>query len=230
MFSYFLTYRFRGRSCRQQIDWGETPQQRCYLPTMAFFSFHLCSPDYTPKNCCSTLQRRFSQWEESKSHKSTFIQSWRVLGQIVPWDEACSCRYAIQYSPPEFQITEHLRCYCLERGSHYTIICHKIWIEQSCHKKKKLIIHLLNFCDSTSNFVFYDFVLSFAGPPTISSTQTQQALHGEKGQIKCFIRSTPPPDRIVSTSVSLTFFFWSYLCLNFDPDSIARRHLKLHCK
>lgn len=36
------------------------------------------------------------------------------------------------------------------------------------------------------------------GPPIISSTQTQHALHGEKGQIKCFIRSTPPPDRIVS--------------------------------
>ncbi|GAA6099933.1 kin of IRRE-like protein 3 isoform X7 [Tachysurus ichikawai] len=35
-----------------------------------------------------------------------------------------------------------------------------------------------------------------AGPPTISSTQTHQAPHGEKGQIKCFIRSTPPPDRI----------------------------------
>ncbi|XP_073671801.1 kin of IRRE-like protein 3 isoform X3 [Paramisgurnus dabryanus] len=34
------------------------------------------------------------------------------------------------------------------------------------------------------------------GPPTISSTQTHQAPHGEKGQIKCFIRSTPPPDRI----------------------------------
>uniref|UniRef100_A0AAQ5ZC28 Ig-like domain-containing protein n=1 Tax=Amphiprion ocellaris TaxID=80972 RepID=A0AAQ5ZC28_AMPOC len=42
--------------------------------------------------------------------------------------------------------------------------------------------------------------LTVNGPPTISSTQTQQALHGEKGQIKCFIRSTPPPDRIVSTS------------------------------
>uniref|UniRef100_G3NTU0 Kirre like nephrin family adhesion molecule 3 n=1 Tax=Gasterosteus aculeatus aculeatus TaxID=481459 RepID=G3NTU0_GASAC len=41
--------------------------------------------------------------------------------------------------------------------------------------------------------------LTVNGPPTISSTQTQQALHGEKGQIKCFIRSTPPPDRIVST-------------------------------
>ncbi|XP_026116665.1 kin of IRRE-like protein 3, partial [Carassius auratus] len=35
-----------------------------------------------------------------------------------------------------------------------------------------------------------------SGPPTISSTQTHQAPHGEKGQIKCFIRSTPPPDRI----------------------------------
>uniref|UniRef100_A0A6Q2ZCE7 Ig-like domain-containing protein n=1 Tax=Esox lucius TaxID=8010 RepID=A0A6Q2ZCE7_ESOLU len=38
--------------------------------------------------------------------------------------------------------------------------------------------------------------LTVNGPPTISSTQTQQALHGEKGQIKCFIQSTPPPDRI----------------------------------
>ncbi|KAJ8266631.1 hypothetical protein GJAV_G00132810 [Gymnothorax javanicus] len=38
--------------------------------------------------------------------------------------------------------------------------------------------------------------LTVNGPPTISSTQTQQTPHGEKGQIKCFIRSTPPPDRI----------------------------------
>ncbi|MCJ8742210.1 hypothetical protein PDJAM_G00079440 [Pangasius djambal] len=38
--------------------------------------------------------------------------------------------------------------------------------------------------------------LTVNGPPTISSTQTQQALYGERGQIKCFIRSTPPPDRI----------------------------------
>ncbi|XP_036380399.1 kin of IRRE-like protein 3 isoform X1 [Megalops cyprinoides] len=41
-----------------------------------------------------------------------------------------------------------------------------------------------------------EVTLTVNGPPTISSTQTQQALHGEKGQIKCFIRSTPPPDRI----------------------------------
>ncbi|XP_032367443.1 kin of IRRE-like protein 3 [Etheostoma spectabile] len=38
--------------------------------------------------------------------------------------------------------------------------------------------------------------LTVNGPPTISSTQTQQVLYGEKGEIKCFIRSTPPPDRI----------------------------------
>uniref|UniRef100_A0A4W3GX47 Kirre like nephrin family adhesion molecule 3 n=1 Tax=Callorhinchus milii TaxID=7868 RepID=A0A4W3GX47_CALMI len=41
-----------------------------------------------------------------------------------------------------------------------------------------------------------DVTLIVNGPPIISSTQTQHALQGEKGQIKCFIRSTPPPDRI----------------------------------
>ncbi|NP_001177841.1 kin of IRRE-like protein 3 isoform X4 [Mus musculus] len=41
-----------------------------------------------------------------------------------------------------------------------------------------------------------EVTLTVNGPPIISSTQTQHALHGEKGQIKCFIRSTPPPDRI----------------------------------
>ncbi|NXQ35862.1 KIRR3 protein, partial [Alaudala cheleensis] len=44
-----------------------------------------------------------------------------------------------------------------------------------------------------------EVTLTVNGPPIISSTQTQHALHGQKGQIKCFIRSTPPPDRIVST-------------------------------
>ncbi|KAK2847862.1 hypothetical protein Q7C36_009544 [Tachysurus vachellii] len=45
-----------------------------------------------------------------------------------------------------------------------------------------------------------EVALTVNGPPTISSTQTHQAPHGEKGQIKCFIRSTPPPDRISGTS------------------------------
>ncbi|XP_028857490.1 kin of IRRE-like protein 3 isoform X4 [Denticeps clupeoides] len=38
--------------------------------------------------------------------------------------------------------------------------------------------------------------LTVNGPPTISKTQTKQELHGEKGQIQCYITSTPPPDRI----------------------------------
>ncbi|XP_069752382.1 kin of IRRE-like protein 3 [Narcine bancroftii] len=38
--------------------------------------------------------------------------------------------------------------------------------------------------------------LTVNGPPIISSTQMQHALQGKKGQIKCFIRSTPPPNRI----------------------------------
>nr|XP_023997730.1 kin of IRRE-like protein 3 [Salvelinus alpinus] len=57
--------------------------------------------------------------------------------------------------------------------------------------------------------------LTVNGPPTISSTQTHQALHGEKGEIKCFIRSTPPPDRIVSntntTSFNIYLFYLSLL-------------------
>ncbi|NWT16312.1 KIRR3 protein, partial [Vireo altiloquus] len=46
-----------------------------------------------------------------------------------------------------------------------------------------------------------EVTLTVNGPPIISSTQTQHALHGQKGQIKCFIRSTPPPDRIVSSTL-----------------------------
>ncbi|XP_028839422.1 kin of IRRE-like protein 3 isoform X2 [Denticeps clupeoides] len=41
-----------------------------------------------------------------------------------------------------------------------------------------------------------EVTLTVNGPPTIASTRTQQALYGEKGQIQCHIRSTPPPDRI----------------------------------
>lgn len=63
--------------------------------------------------------------------------------------------------------------------------------------RMNLIIHV---SISVLKLIFYCGSRLLTGPPTISSTQTQQALHGEKGQIKCFIRSTPPPDRIVSTS------------------------------
>ncbi len=55
-----------------------------------------------------------------------------------------------------------------------------------------------------------DSLLFVSGPPTISNTQTQQALYGEKGQIKCFIRSTPPPDRIVSPVYPSNYSVISY--------------------
>lgn len=40
--------------------------------------------------------------------------------------------------------------------------------------------------------------LCISGPPIISSDPVQYAVRGERGEIKCFIASTPPPDKIVS--------------------------------
>lgn len=37
-----------------------------------------------------------------------------------------------------------------------------------------------------------------SGPPIISSDPVQYAVRGERGEIKCYIASTPPPDKIVS--------------------------------
>ncbi|KAM7400136.1 hypothetical protein PAMA_004711 [Pampus argenteus] len=37
----------------------------------------------------------------------------------------------------------------------------------------------------------------FIGPPIISSDPVQYAVRGERGEIKCYIASTPPPDKIV---------------------------------
>ena len=37
------------------------------------------------------------------------------------------------------------------------------------------------------------------GPPIISRDTVQYAVRGERGEIKCYIASTPPPDKIVST-------------------------------
>ena len=41
-------------------------------------------------------------------------------------------------------------------------------------------------------------VLTSAGPPIISSDPVQYAGRGERGEVKCYIASTPPPDKIVS--------------------------------
>lgn len=40
--------------------------------------------------------------------------------------------------------------------------------------------------------------LATAGPPIISSDPVQYAVRGERGEVKCYIASTPPPDKIVS--------------------------------
>lgn len=42
------------------------------------------------------------------------------------------------------------------------------------------------------------FVLASTGPPIISSDPVQYAVRGERGEVKCYIASTPPPDKIVS--------------------------------
>ena len=42
------------------------------------------------------------------------------------------------------------------------------------------------------------FISSYPGPPIISSEPVQYAVRGERGEVKCYIASTPPPDKIVS--------------------------------
>ncbi|TRY88329.1 hypothetical protein DNTS_004538 [Danionella cerebrum] len=42
-----------------------------------------------------------------------------------------------------------------------------------------------------------EVTLTVNGPPIISSEKVQYAVRGEKGEIKCYIASTPPPDKIV---------------------------------
>lgn len=43
--------------------------------------------------------------------------------------------------------------------------------------------------------------LCLTGPPIISSDPVQYAVRGERGEIKCYIASTPPPDKIVSPTM-----------------------------
>uniref|UniRef100_A0A3Q3WM38 Ig-like domain-containing protein n=1 Tax=Mola mola TaxID=94237 RepID=A0A3Q3WM38_MOLML len=43
-----------------------------------------------------------------------------------------------------------------------------------------------------------EVTLTVNGPPIISSDPVQYAVRGERGEVKCYIASTPPPDKIVS--------------------------------
>ncbi|XP_017327653.1 kin of IRRE-like protein 1a isoform X1 [Ictalurus punctatus] len=42
-----------------------------------------------------------------------------------------------------------------------------------------------------------EVALTVNGPPIISSEPVQYAVRGERGEVKCYIASTPPPDKIV---------------------------------
>ncbi|XP_026122420.1 kin of IRRE-like protein 1 isoform X2 [Carassius auratus] len=42
-----------------------------------------------------------------------------------------------------------------------------------------------------------EVTLTVNGPPIISSEPVQTAVRGERGEVKCYIASTPPPDKIV---------------------------------
>ncbi|XP_064201613.1 kin of IRRE-like protein 1 [Anguilla rostrata] len=42
-----------------------------------------------------------------------------------------------------------------------------------------------------------EVTLTVNGPPIISSDSVQHAVRGERGEVKCYIASTPPPDKIV---------------------------------
>uniref|UniRef100_A0A9R1SHI5 Kin of IRRE-like protein 1 n=2 Tax=Cyprinus carpio TaxID=7962 RepID=A0A9R1SHI5_CYPCA len=42
-----------------------------------------------------------------------------------------------------------------------------------------------------------EVTLTVNGPPIISSEAVQYAVRGERGEVKCYIASTPPPDKIV---------------------------------
>ncbi|XP_030636149.1 kin of IRRE-like protein 1a, partial [Chanos chanos] len=42
-----------------------------------------------------------------------------------------------------------------------------------------------------------EVTLTVNGPPIISSDPVQHAVRGERGEVKCYIASTPPPDKIV---------------------------------
>lgn len=61
-------------------------------------------------------------------------------------------------------------------------------------------------CIPLSLSLFALCYLTRSGPPIISSDPVQYAVRGERGEIKCYIASTPPPDKIVSPSLEVVIF------------------------
>lgn len=82
------------------------------------------------------------------------------------------------------------------------------------------------FCSSQTLWFVVLILLCFyvSGPPIISSDPVQYAVRGERGEIKCYIASTPPPDKIVSPSLEVVICcrgarpFSDCTCLKQNPD------------
>lgn len=97
---------------------------------------------------------------------------------------------------------------------------------------KNVFVLSAAFCSLDSDV--WDFVWSphwfvcMSGPPIISSDPVQYAVRGERGEIKCFIASSPPPDKIVSPAFEAiiycrrtTFSDWSCFKQNHDQDDFV---------
>lgn len=64
--------------------------------------------------------------------------------------------------------------------------------------------------------------MALAGPPIISSDSVQYAVRGERGEVKCYIASTPPPDKIVSKKKRNVKNKRNGNALSFSPASNAK--------
>lgn len=141
----FANLLVHGQICCKQFNWGDTLRQVCYLPTMAFFSFHLCSADYAPKNCYSTLQWRLSPWEKSSQQwiNNFLIQNevWaptHALRSVLPcpwvdctegWGMFISSCNTIFPRSPKLLNTSGVTAW----NRRAIRMCHKTLIEQNCH-------------------------------------------------------------------------------------------------
>jgi len=82
-----------------------------------------------------------------------------------------------------------------------TVKCWCLWCKCFIHKYFLTFIGFIVVSLSLPCPVF------LSGPPIISSDPVQYAVRGERGEIKCYIASTPPPDKIVSPSLEVVISF-----------------------
>lgn len=209
---YLVTCSCRVKLCCRQIDCIRTLKSRLHDRNNGIIWFYLIILHYALEDIIYHILKN---------------QAWNILAHS--WSTLRSSSLYTWFNPSgvkllgitqrsnlswESWISEYFSSHCLEQTTFCSLIYQQEpnWAELSYDLKLKMS---LNIHVSISVCLFF-----FSGPPTISSTQTQQALHGEKGQIKCFIRSTPPPDRIVST------FRFTYAFHHIYASNITQCHCK----